>query len=117
MAFISRLKLLAAECRLYYGAFGTYNRYRCWCLKKNAKTVAEKLGVVKEVLEAAGVNSMEAQYNELYVRRHRDSGEPEDKTRSVPPRRSVGTALRKILPKRWTLVERSNGKPVRHAGD
>ena len=70
MAILNRIKLLMLEQKLYHGAFGKYNRYRCWCLKRNAKTPVEKLGVAKEVLASSGVTTMEAQYNELFVRRH-----------------------------------------------
>lgn len=70
MAILNRIKLLLLEQKLYHGAFGKYNRYRCWCLKRNAKTTAERLGIAKEVLAGSGVTTMEAQYNELFVRRH-----------------------------------------------
>ena len=38
MAFLSWWELLILEQRLYHGPFGKYNRYRCWCLKRNART-------------------------------------------------------------------------------
>ena len=76
MAILNCIKLLMLEQKLYHGAFGKYNRYRCWCLKRNAKTTAEKIGVAKEVLASPGVTTMEAQYNELFVKRHSGPTEP-----------------------------------------
>lgn len=70
MSFLSRLKLLVLEQKLYYGAFGKYNRYQCRCLKQNATTTAEKLRVARQVLQGPRVNTMEAQYNELFIKRH-----------------------------------------------
>ncbi|HQU47313.1 MAG TPA: hypothetical protein PK867_31210 [Pirellulales bacterium] len=67
---LNHIKLLMLEQKLYHGAFGKYNRYRCWCLKRNATTTAEKLGIAKEVLASLGVTTMAAQYNELYIKRH-----------------------------------------------
>ena len=61
---------MVLEQRLYHGPFGKYNRYRCLCLKRNARTAAEKLGIAQEVMVGPGVNTMEAQYNELYIREH-----------------------------------------------
>jgi len=62
-------KLWILEQRLNFGAFGLYNRYRRWCLERNARTVAERIAIAKEVLRGPGVNTMEAQANELYLRR------------------------------------------------
>ena len=70
MAFLSWWKLWVLERKLYHGAFGKYNRYRCWCLKRHAKTTEEKLTIAREVLSGPGVNTLEAQYNELYIRQH-----------------------------------------------
>lgn len=85
MAFLSWWKLRLLERKLYHGAFGRYNRYRCWCLKRNAKTAEEKLRIAQEVLNGPGVNTMEAQYNELYIRQH------EQQKREIPPRTAIGT--------------------------
>jgi hypothetical protein len=84
MAFLPWWKLRILERKLYQGAFGKYNRYRCWCLKRNAQTTEEKLGIAREVLNGPGVNTMEAQYNELFVRQH------EGQKRVVPPPSVVG---------------------------
>jgi hypothetical protein len=73
---------------LYHGPFGKYNRYRCWCLKRNARTTEEKLCIAKEVLNGPGVTTLEAQYNELYVRRHE-----ERKGEMVPPLGDLDTTL------------------------
>jgi hypothetical protein len=83
MAILDRIKLLMLEQKLYHGAFGKYNRYCCWCLKRNAKTTAEKLDIAREVLASRGVTTMEAQYNELFVRRH-FSTEPEGEVPDEP---------------------------------
>ncbi len=68
MAFVSWCRLRLFERKLYHGAFGKYSRYRCLCLKRNAQTIQEKIGIATEVLNGPGVNTMEAQYNELYIR-------------------------------------------------
>lgn len=68
---LKRIKLLMLEQKLYHGAFGKYNRYRCWCLKRNATTTTDKIRIAEEVLKGDGVNTMEAQYNELYIKRHK----------------------------------------------
>ena len=95
MALWSWWKLLILEQRLYYGMFGKYNRYRCWCLKRSAKTSEEKLLIAKEVLKGPGVNTMEAQYNELYLRRHEHQ-----KQGVVPPPRVTSTTSAEAQPER-----------------
>ncbi|HEV3386588.1 MAG TPA: hypothetical protein VG097_17355 [Gemmata sp.] len=72
MAFLAWWKLWIVERKLYHGSFGKYNRYRCWCLKRNAETTWEKLVIAKEVLNGPGVNTMEAQYNEQYIHQHQN---------------------------------------------
>lgn len=72
MTLVTWLKLLILEQRLYHGAFGKYNRYRCLCLKRNARDTAAKLRIAQEVLTGPGVNTLEAQYNDLYVQRHQE---------------------------------------------
>lgn len=86
MGFLSWCKLVLLEQKLYHGEFGKYNRYRCWCLERNAKTARERLSIAKEVLEGPGVNTMEAQYNELYLRRTKASRQRQDTPiQSTPP--------------------------------
>lgn len=97
MALFSRLKLLLLERRLYHGTFGKYNRYRCWCLKRDARTTEEKLRIAKEVLSGPGVNTMEAQYNELYLRRRHQ--EQEQGPVIVPPLTIVVTEATEERPK------------------
>ncbi len=70
MNIFSRLKLLILEERLKFGAFGKYNRYRCWCLERNVKTTAEKLRLAREVLDGPGVSLAESQHNVEYIRKH-----------------------------------------------
>ena len=66
----SWLKLLILEGQLKLGAFGKYNRYRCWCLERNANTVAEKLRIARDVLNRPGVSLAESQHNVDYIRQH-----------------------------------------------
>jgi len=94
MAFLTWWKLWILERRLYHGAFGKYNRYRCWCLKRSARTAEEKLNIAKEVLNGPGVSTMEAQYNELYIRRH------EDQQQAVSPPKVGGTSTPAAQPAR-----------------
>lgn len=70
MTFLSWCKLRILARKLYHGPFGKYNRYRCWCLKRNVSTTEGKLQVAREVLNGPGVSTVEAQYNELYIRDH-----------------------------------------------
>jgi hypothetical protein len=70
MSILSRLKLLILEERLKLGAFGKYNRYRCWCLERNVTSVAEKIRLAREVLSGPGVSLAESQHNVEYIRRH-----------------------------------------------
>lgn len=67
MAFFSWLKLHLQEQQLYHGAFGKYNRYRRYCIERDAKTTKEKLAVATEVLCSSDVSSIEAHDNELYL--------------------------------------------------
>jgi hypothetical protein len=69
MALWSWLKLLVLEQRLH-SKFGKYNYYRCLCLERNAKSSEEKLCIANEVWDGPSVNTMAAQANELYLRRH-----------------------------------------------
>lgn len=78
-----RLKLFFIEQKLY-GTFGRYNRYRRWCLERNATTTAERLVIANEVLAGPGVNTMEAQANELFLRKHAASQKAK-KAASRPP--------------------------------
>jgi hypothetical protein len=87
MAFFGWWKLRMLERKLYHGAFGKYNRYLCWCLKRNAKTADERIRIAKEVLNGPSVNTMEAQYNELYIQQH----EEQQKGAVIPSSRVVGT--------------------------
>lgn len=66
----SWLRLLLLEERLKLGALGKYNRYRYWCLERNAKTVAERLRIAREVLSGPGVSLAESQHNVDYIRQH-----------------------------------------------
>src|SRR5437588_13049961 len=70
MNALSWLKLLFIEERLKFGAFGKYNRYRCWCLERNATTIAERLRLAREVLSGPGVSLAESQHNVEYIRQH-----------------------------------------------
>jgi hypothetical protein len=72
MSIIARLKLWWAEEKLNVGAFGKYNRYRRWCIERNAMSSSEKLAIANEVLSGLCVGVMEAQANELFLSRHRD---------------------------------------------
>jgi len=87
MGFLSWCKLLILEQRLNFGAFGRYNRYRRWCLERNAKNAAEKLAIANEVFSGPGVSTMEAQANELYLQRAKAGGPREDTRviRGIPP--------------------------------
>ena len=68
MIFYSWCKLLFLEQKLQFGEFGKYNRYRYLCLKRQPRNTVERLRIAKEVLDGPGVNTMEAQANELYLR-------------------------------------------------
>jgi hypothetical protein len=76
--FVAWCKLLILEQKLNFGAFGRYNRYRRWCLERNAKSAAEKLAIANEVLNGPSVSTREAQANELYLQRAKASGRRED---------------------------------------
>ena len=71
MLFFSWCNLLFLEQKLQFGEFGKYNRYRYLCLKRQPKNTVERLRIAKEVLDGPGVNTMEAQANELYLRNHK----------------------------------------------
>ncbi len=86
MNILSWFKLLVLEQKLNFGAFGRYNRYRRWCLERNAKTAAERLAIADEVLSGPSVNTMEAQANELYLRRHAATSQKARKTTARPPK-------------------------------
>ncbi len=75
MAFFSWCRLVLLEQRLKFGEFGKYNWYRCLCLKRYAKSADEKLSIAQEVLAGPSVNTMAAQANEAFLRRHRQSHE------------------------------------------
>jgi hypothetical protein len=92
MGFLSWCELLVLEQRLSLGPFGKYNRYRCWCLKRNARTTEEKLRIAREVLNGPGVTTLEAQYNELYIQRH------EKRKGEVPPLGELVTTLDESQP-------------------
>ncbi|HLN31848.1 MAG TPA: hypothetical protein VK395_29225 [Gemmataceae bacterium] len=70
MNFISWFRLFLLEQRLNFGAFGKYDRYRCWCLERNGKTVAEKLHIAREVIDGPGVSLAESQHNVEFIRKH-----------------------------------------------
>jgi hypothetical protein len=72
MALLSWFRLLILEHKLngLSSPFGKYNRYRRLCLERNAQTIEEKMGIAQEVLNGPGVSTLEAQDNELYIRRH-----------------------------------------------
>jgi hypothetical protein len=85
MAFFSWCRLLALEQKLKFGEFGKYNWYRCLCLKRNAMTSEEKLRIAREVLDGPSVNTMAAQANETYLRRHQRSHEQASELGKVQP--------------------------------
>jgi hypothetical protein len=66
MNILNSLKLFLLEQRLY-GAFGRYNRYRRWCLERGAKTTSQRLAIAEVALSGPGVNTLEAQANELFL--------------------------------------------------
>jgi hypothetical protein len=74
MSILSWFKLLVVEQKLNFGAFGMYNRYRCWCLERNAKTAAERLAIATEVMNGPGVSLAESQHNVEYIRKHSVAG-------------------------------------------
>lgn len=73
MNILDRLRLFILEEKLKVGAFGKYNRYRCWCLERNVTSVAEKLGLAREVLAGPGVGLAESQHNTDFIRKHLDA--------------------------------------------
>lgn len=79
MNVLGWLRLLILEERLKFGSFGKYNRYRCWCLERNVKSIAEKICLAREVLNGPGVSLAESQHNVDFIRRH-----------SVAARKAVG---------------------------
>jgi hypothetical protein len=90
MNIINWLRLYFIEQELY-GTFGRYNRYRRWCLERNANAIAERLLIANEVLAGPGVNTMEAQANELFLRRHDAKRKP-----TSPPAKDA--PIRKLEP-------------------
>lgn len=70
MNLLRWLRLLVLEEKLKFGAFGKYNRYRCWCLERNIKSIAEKIRLAREVLSGPGVSLAESQHNVDFIRRH-----------------------------------------------
>ncbi len=85
MAFFSWCRLFGLEQKLKFGEFGKYNWYRCLCLKQHAKTSEEKLRIAREVLDGPGVNTMAAQANEAYLRRHQESRHRASESEGVQP--------------------------------
>ncbi|HEV3385789.1 MAG TPA: hypothetical protein VG097_13315 [Gemmata sp.] len=81
-----RLKIL--EEKLKFGAFGKYNRYRCWCLERNVKTTTEKLRLAREVSSGPGVSILESQHNVSYLRKHSTAAK---ETPSQPAKENVPT--------------------------
>ena len=90
MDFWSRCKLFVLEWKLY-AMFGRYNRYRRMCLERTATTVQERLAIATEVLNGPGINTLEAQYNELFLQRH-------EQQRIVPSVPVVGTPPAEVQP-------------------
>jgi hypothetical protein len=74
VAFLSRCRLLLLEQKLksVFGAFGRYDRYRRLCLERGADTTEAKLTIAQEVLHGPAVSLIEAQDNDLYLRRHQE---------------------------------------------
>jgi hypothetical protein len=70
MGILRWLRLLILEERLKFGAFGKYNRYRCWCLERKVKTIGEKLCLAREVLTGPGVSLAESRHNVDFIRKH-----------------------------------------------
>ena len=83
MNILRWFRLLILEQRLKFGAFGKYNRYRCWCLERNVKTVAEKLALAREVLAGPGVSLAESQHNVDFIRKYSVAA---PKATSLPPK-------------------------------
>ncbi len=79
MNVLGWLRLLILEERLKFGEFGKYSRYRCWCLERNIKSIAEKIRLAREVLKGPGVSLAESQHNVDFIRGH-----------SVAARKTVG---------------------------
>jgi hypothetical protein len=64
------LRLLILQQKLKFGAFGKYNRYRCWCLERNVDSMAGKIRLAREVLDGPGVSLAESQHNVDFIRRY-----------------------------------------------
>ena len=70
MNILAWLRLLILEEKLKFGEFGKYNRYRCWCLERNIKSIVERIRLAREVLNGPGVSLAESQHNVDFIRRH-----------------------------------------------
>lgn len=70
MKLIDWLLLRILEEKLKFGAFGKYNRYRCWCVERKVQSIAEKIRLAREVLSGPGVSLAESQHNVDFLRRH-----------------------------------------------
>lgn len=68
-SIIAWIKLRLLEYKLL-PHFGKHNKYRHFCLKRDAKTAAQRLAVAREVLEGSGVNSLEACLHALVLKQH-----------------------------------------------
>lgn len=69
MSVLSWIRLAILVNRLKFGAFGKYNRYRCWCLERKVQTTTDKLRLAREVLSGPGVSLAESQHNVEYIRK------------------------------------------------
>lgn len=70
MNIFGRFRLLILEQKLKFGAFGKYNRYRCWCLERNVNSITDRIRLAHEVLNGPGVSLAESQHNVDFIRRH-----------------------------------------------
>jgi hypothetical protein len=70
MNIFSRLRLLLLEQKLKFGAFGKFNRYRCWRLERNVNSITDRIRLAREVLNGPGVSLAESQHNVDFIRRH-----------------------------------------------
>ena len=89
MNAVAWLRLKILEEKLKFGAFGKYNRYRCWCLERNAKTITEKLSLAREVLSSPGISILESQHNVSYLRKHSTAAK---KAKSQPAKENAPAA-------------------------
>ena len=75
MALYSWCRLLFLEQKMQF-TFGKYNKYRHLCVDRRAETAVDKLRIADEVWNGPGVNSLEAQAHELYLRKVKKTNTP-----------------------------------------